>query len=167
MKGRERIAAVILMVLALALLLGMAAEAQGTRETIRTLYVGSLTVTNSIASNGEAAFARLAADGLTAQAGVVGQLVLTPAGAITVTNGMTLTPTVNVHPLAAAGAVTATLGGCRAGLMVTLYNVTTPTITIADSGAGVLAGNVALGQGDTLTLVGSGTACHQVGTANN
>lgn len=53
---------------------------------------------------------------------------------ITVTNGMTLTPSVNVYRLNAAGAVTITLAACtNDGQVLYLYGEDNQTITVADS----------------------------------
>lgn len=105
-----------------------------------------------------------AADGtITGQAG----LNLIPGAAISVTDGSTITPTTAIQELTAAGNVGAALAACGDGQVLTLLNLSNVTITITDTGSIRLAGNAALGQYDSLTVVGSGVTCIEVARANN
>ena len=105
-----------------------------------------------------------AADGtITGQAG----LYLIPGTAITVADGGTITPTTAIQELTAAGNVGAALAACGDGQVLTLVNLSNVTITITDTGTIHLAGNAALGQYDSLTVVGSGVRCIEVARANN
>lgn len=105
-----------------------------------------------------------AADGtITGQAG----LTMIPGAAISVTNGGIITPTTAIQELTAAGNVGAELATCGDGQMLTLINLSNVTITITDTGSVKLAGNAALGQYDSLTVVGSGVTCIETARANN
>ncbi len=176
MKGMSRIAAVVLVVVGLLLALGAVADAQGTREVIRNLYVNSLTVATSLTSNGPLAAGAanftgnvttdgtFSADGtITTQAG----LSLIPGTAISVTDGSTITPTTAIQELTAAGNVGASLAACGDGQVLTLLNLSNVTITITDTGTIKLSGNATLGQWDSLSVVGSGVTCVEVARANN
>lgn len=104
------------------------------------------------------------ADGtITGQAG----LTLIPGTAISVTDGSTITPTTAIQELTAAGNVGAALAACGDGQMLTLVNLSNVTITITDTGGIKLAGNAALGQYDSLTVIGSGVTCVETARANN
>ena len=104
------------------------------------------------------------ADGtITTQAG----LNLIPGTAISVTDGSTITPTTAIQELTAAGNVGAALAACGDGQVLVLVNLSNVTITITDTGTIRLAGNAALGQYDTLTVVGSGVTCLETARANN
>ena len=96
-----------------------------------------------------------------------GNLYLIPGTAITVTDGSTITPTTAIQELASAGNVGAALASCGDGQVLVLVNTTNTTITITDTGTIRLAGNAALGQWDSLTVVGSGVTCVEVARANN
>jgi len=105
-----------------------------------------------------------AADGtITGQAG----FNLIPGTSITVTDGGTITPTTAIQELTAAGHVGAALAACGDGQVQTFVNLSNVTITITDTGTIHLAGNAALGQYDSLTVVGSGARCIEVARANN
>lgn len=94
-------------------------------------------------------------------------LYLIPGTAITVTNGGTITPTTAVQELTAAGNVGAELAACGDGQVLHLVNLSNVTITITDTGTIRLEGNAALGQYDTLTVVGNGVSCIELARANN
>lgn len=105
-----------------------------------------------------------AADGtITGQGG----FNLIPGTSITVTDGGTITPTTAIQELTAAGNVGAALAACGDGQVQTFVNLSNVTITITDTGTIHLAGNAALGQYDSLTVVGSGVRCIEVARANN
>jgi hypothetical protein len=92
---------------------------------------------------------------------------LVPGTSITVADGGTITATTAVQELTAAGAVGAALGACADGQVLSLVNIVNQTITITDTGTTRLTANAALGQWDTLTVIGNGTACIEVARANN
>ena len=96
-----------------------------------------------------------------------GLLSIATVDELTVANGGTITPTGTLQRLTAAGAVGAALGAPTAGAYVMLLNTSANTITITDTTGAVLAGNAALGQWDTLTIVGYGNSWHEVARANN
>lgn len=96
-----------------------------------------------------------------------GGLSLIPGTAITVTDGSTITPTTAIQELTAAGNVGAALAACGDGQVQTFVNLSNVTITITDTGTIHLAGNAALGQYDSLTVVGSGVRCIEIARANN
>ena len=92
---------------------------------------------------------------------------LIPGTSITVTDGGTITPTTAVQELTAAGNVGAGLAACGDGQVLHLVNLSNVTITITDTGTTRLATNAALGQYDTLTVIGNGVACIEAARANN
>jgi len=61
--------------------------------------------------------------------------------------------------------VTITVGA--EGMVTTITNVSTPTLTITDTGTLIMAGNLALGQYDNLTLRSDGTRWIELGRSNN
>ena len=99
-----------------------------------------------------------------------GDVAFVPQAAVTVTNGSEINPTTAYIPLTSAGTVgtssilTAT---STVGDLIVLVNTANTTITISDTGALRLSGNIALGQFDTLTLLFDGTAWNQLATSNN
>ena len=106
---------------------------------------------------------------LSADGDITGQdgLFLIPGTAISVTDGGTITPTTAVQELTAAGNVGAALAACADGQVQTLVNLSNVTVTITDTGGIKLAGNAALGQYDSLTVIGSGVTCIELARANN
>lgn len=92
-------------------------------------------------------------------------LFLTAQPVITVTTFFT--PTGRYQPVTATAArgVTMTVGA--EGMVVTITNVGTNTITITDTAPLIMAGNLALGQYDNLTLRSDGTRWIEMGRSNN
>ncbi len=91
-------------------------------------------------------------------AATFGGLFTASAGAsITVTNGAAFIPTAMYQPLSAADAVTPTITVPAAGKVVCVWNTSSNTITLADTGNQVLSGNAALGQYDFLCGYSDGT----------
>ena len=88
---------------------------------------------------------------------------------VTVTANGTIAVTADIVPLTAAGTVgTGTITGCNtAGKVTTFYNTANQTITISDTSTIMLAANAALGQYDTLTVLGDGTNCLGIAQSNN
>lgn len=101
-----------------------------------------------------------------------GHLITTPATAITVTPGGTVTPAGYYQPItaAASGTGTSSIAGCSsdtAGKRVVFVNTSSNTITFTDTGTLKLAGNAALGQYDALGVICDGTNWVQVTKADN
>lgn len=183
----------LLTVFFLALILTLAAFAPVLKEEIDHLVVKKITLqeggaffssaldmdANAISNIGAAGTDFSASGGLTLAQGLTvsdGNVVIadfaqaTAQGALTVTDGGTITATGSYQPLTAAGAVGATLGGCaasNAGQVTTFINAGGQTITITDTGTTVLGGNAALGQYDTLVVWCDGTRQIQIAKADN
>ena len=86
----------------------------------------------------------------------------------TVTHGVPITPTGTFCNLYAAGAVsTDSIVAGTAGDMLILYNSSSATITISDTGTLKISGDTALGQYDSLTLISDGTNWVEIAQANN
>lgn len=95
------------------------------------------------------------------------ELYLIPPAALTVTDGAVITPTAAFMELTAAGAVGAELPAAGDGQLLILLNVGAQTITISDTATIESTGDIALGQYDSLTLIGSGVKWYQVAASNN
>lgn len=138
--------------------------AQTIRTTGDAAFGDDVTVADTLAVSGAASAASVSVTG----AAVVGtQLSLAPQDAIAVTDGAYITPTGTLQRLSGVGNAWGWLGVPQSGQLVTFINQSNVTITISDTTGQVLAGNAALGQWDTLTVVGYGTAWHEVARANN
>lgn len=96
-----------------------------------------------------------------------GDLILTAATSITVTNGAAFTPTGFIQPITAGGAVTPTITIPSAGKCYAVRNTSSNTITIVDTGNQVLAGNFAMGQYDVLGFCSDGTRIIEHYRSNN
>lgn len=97
-----------------------------------------------------------------------GNLRALPQTAITVSNNSSITPTGMYQPLTAVAAVgTSSIAAQAAGTVVVFQNVNTNAITLTDTGTLRLAGNAALGQHDTLTLLSDGTNWIEVSRSDN
>lgn len=99
-----------------------------------------------------------------------GVLSMTPATSLTVADNALITPTTSVMRLTAAAAVgisgtNIALGD--AGAVLVLLNVGSNTITFTETGTFVSAGNIALGAGDSATLISTGTGWTQIAGSNN
>lgn len=95
------------------------------------------------------------------------ELYLIPPDALAVTDGATITPTAAVMELTAAGAVGAELVAAGDGQLLILINTSANTITISDTATLESTGDIALGQYDTLTLMGVGVKWYQLAASNN
>lgn len=95
------------------------------------------------------------------------ELYVIPQDAFTVTNGSTLTVTGAVMQLTAAGTVGADLPAATDGRVLILVNGVNQTITITETASAVMAGNFAMGQGDTLTMIGNGVVWYELSRSNN
>lgn len=91
------------------------------------------------------------------------------AAAITVSNGVPITPTSSYQPLTAGGNAGTTLAasGFVTGTLVTFENLANVTITITDTATTMLGGNAALGQYDTLVVIWDGTNWVQLSKTDN
>jgi len=106
--------------------------------------------------------------GITGSTTVGGLFLLSKQGNVTVTDGGEIAATKSFVPLTAAGAVgTSNITTGAAGQLLVLMNVGSNTITITDTGTIMLAGDCALGQYDTLTLISDGTNWLEITRANN
>lgn len=94
-------------------------------------------------------------------------LYMIPPDALTVTDGATITPTASIMELTAAGAVGAELVAAGDGQLLILVNTSANTITISDTATIESTGDIALGQYDTLTLVGMGVKWYEIAASNN
>ena len=65
------------------------------------------------------------------------------------------------------GAVGAELINAADGQLLILINTSANTITITETAAAVMAGNFAMGQGDSLTLMGNGVVWYELSRSNN
>lgn len=90
-----------------------------------------------------------------------------PPAVVTVTDGGIITPTGAVVELTAAGAVGAELAAASDGQFLILINTVAQTITISETTGVRIAGDFAMGQYDTLTLIGQGVSWHEVARSNN
>lgn len=102
--------------------------------------------------------------------------LITAGSALTLYNGDTITVTQTLMPLSGAEVVTTSattaIAAPTSGLAVTgtlciLVNAGSNAITVKDSANTVLAGDVALGQGDALGVVWDGVDWVQLFTSNN
>lgn len=126
---------------------------------------GSLTVTGStgLIGNVDVTGNLEAVDHLATQA----EFYMIPPDAVTVTNGGTITPTGAVVELTAAGAVGAAMAPAVDGQFLILINTVNQTITISETSTARMAGDFAMGQYDTITLIGQGVTWHEVARSNN
>ena len=126
---------------------------------------GSLTVTGSVAMLGNLDVTGNveAVDHLLTQA----EFYMIPPAAVTVTDGGIITPTGAVVELTAAGAVGSSLAAAGDGQFLILINTVNQTITISETSTARMAGDFAMGQYDTITLIGQGVTWHEVARSNN
>jgi hypothetical protein len=96
-----------------------------------------------------------------------GQTYFIPGDAVAVTDGAIITPTTTVVELTAAGTVGAEMGVASDGQLVTLINTVNQTITISETAGARMAGNFAMGQYDTITLMGNGVTWFEIARSNN
>ena len=154
----------------------LAVDAQTTYQRFENLWAKTIRTTGAATIGGALTGAaanftgNVTTDGTFSAGGTIsGQagLSLIPGTAISVTDGSTITPTTAIQELTAAGNVGAALAACGDGQVQTFVNLSNVTITITDTGMIHLAGNAALGQYDSLTVVGSGVRCIEIARANN
>lgn len=131
-----------------------------------TMSAGNLTLTtgNVVATAGDvtAGDDATVSDDLT----VGGFTRITAQTGITVTTAA-FTPTGTYQPIASAGTVTPTITVLAAGTMVRLVNTTNTSIVLVDTSTVKLAGNITLGQYDSLTLVSDGANWIELARSNN
>lgn len=99
--------------------------------------------------------------------GTSAELYLFSGDALAVTDGQVITPTESLLELTATGEVTASLETAVDGQVLILANSSNSTINIADSGTTRLSAAAALGQYDTLTLIGLGTSWYEIARSTN
>lgn len=130
-----------------------------------TLTASTATITGTLVVGGNSDFTGNVevVDHLLTQA----ELYMIPPDAVTVTNGGTITPTGAVVELTAAGAVGAAMAAAGDGQFLILINTVNQTITISETASARMAGDFAMGQYDTLTLIGQGVTWHEVARSNN
>ncbi len=88
--------------------------------------------------------------------------------AISVTQGMTITPTGTFQALTAADDVsTGAIAAGAPGDLLILFNEADLTITISDTGTLKLSGNAVLAQYDSITLISTGTDWIELAQADN
>jgi hypothetical protein len=127
---------------------------------------GDAAVGGTFAATGNASFAgTVAVNG--SDLAVAAQLAIVPQTAISLTNGGIITPTGTVQEITSSGNVTVTLASPGSGDILVLVNTANVSIVIEDTTGQTLAGNVTLGQWDTLTLLGRGTAWIELSRSNN
>jgi hypothetical protein len=124
---------------------------------------GTVVDTLIVEGNGDVVGNFEVADHLLTQA----ELYMIPPATLTITDGATIVPTGVVMELTSAGAVGAELSTAGDGQLLILVNVGAQTITISDTATIESTGDIALGQYDTLTLIGSGVKWYQVAASNN
>lgn len=95
------------------------------------------------------------------------EFYMIPPAAVTVTNGGIITPTGAVVELTAAGTVGSSLAPAVDGQFLILINTASQTITISETSTARIAGDFAMGQYDTITLIGQGVTWHEVARSNN
>jgi cytoskeletal protein CcmA (bactofilin family) len=94
---------------------------------------------------------------------------VTAQGVVTATMNGWITPTGSLQPLTAAGAVSIDGGTNIAHLTdyLILVNIGAQTITISETTGLISAGNIALGAGDSATLIWADGGWIQIGLSNN
>ena len=189
MKRTTHALAAILIAALLIVSFGAALDAQGIRQQFehviaRALTVnGATTINSSTTINGE-----LTANGATTINGAAtfngssnfaGHIVaddyfattdwvyLIPPPAMVITDGATITPTATVMELTATAPAGAELINAADGQFLVLVNTGAQTITISDTATIEATGDIALGQNDTLTLIGVGVKWYQIAASNN
>ena len=125
---------------------------------------GATTLTTLNATNNATIAGTLA---VADQAAFSDEIYMIPRDAYSVTNGSTITVTGAVMDLTSAGTVGADLPPATDGRLLILVNTVNQTITITETASAVMAGNFAMGQGDTLTMLGSGVVWYELSRSNN
>lgn len=169
--------------LLLLVLLAVAVDAQTTYQRFENLWARTLRSTGDLTVGGAASVTGGAAVGgdltvggattLGGAAAVSG--ALTAGGAVrlgagdvlTVTNGGPLTAVRAFQQVTAGSAAGMTLTVLPTGTLLVLVNMGSNAVTITDTGTTMLAGNVALGQYDSLTVISDGTNMVELARANN
>lgn len=98
---------------------------------------------------------------------LVGHLRAATAAPAALVTGTALAPGALLQPVSMATAGTVPLTIPTAGRIICVWNTGSQGVTIADSGNQVLAGNVTLGQYDTLCGVSDGTRFLEIMRSNN
>lgn len=175
MQRFTRSAAAIFTAAALIIALATALDAQGIKQQFEHVIARALTVEGAATMNADLTVAddltigdAATATSISAATGIFDIARLTPATAISVTQGLTITAAGSYQPLESAGNVsTGAITAGAAGDVLILANQANTTITISDTGTLKLSGNLALGQYDSVTLISDGTNWIQAATSNN
>lgn len=135
------------------------AAVTGTLDVDGQATVGSLIVE----ANGDVTGNWEVTDHLLTQA----ELYLIPPAALVLEDSDIITPTAAVMEITAASEVTVTLATAGDGQVLILVNTSDQTINIAEDASLVMANAAALGEGDTLMLVGVGVIWYELSRSNN
>jgi hypothetical protein len=174
---RKAVTALLVAVLLVAVLV-MTVDAQSTFQRFENIVVKSLRSTGAAIITGNTSvagtFAATGASTLTGAVTTGGALTVgtllgtTVATTQTVVADGTVTAAGTFQPItAAAGVGTSNVTVLPNGVIVTFVNVGSNTITFTDTGTLILAGNAALGAGDSVTLQSNGVNMYQIATSNN
>ncbi len=146
---------------------GGATWACGSGGTMQFLSGSTLTVASGASVNfaPNVSFSQISVSGNI----TVANFLLTPkVTAVTVTQDSIITPTASLQAIQSAGTVgTGSIAAMAAGTRLTIYNAVNQSITISDTAPLILAGDAALGQYDSLSLVSDGTRWIETGRSNN
>jgi hypothetical protein len=135
-----------------------------------TLGVDGMTNEGNLTVSGTANTGALtaASASVTADLTVGADLTLSGQTAVSVTNDVPITPTGTLQELESAGTVgTDDIAAGAAGDVLVLWNSASTSIGITDTGTLKLAGNVTLGQYDTIVLFSDGTNWIELSRTNN
>jgi hypothetical protein len=86
---------------------------------------------------------------------------------VTLTNNLVWEPEEAYTPILSTGSITVQLSACDAGRLIVIVNTVNQTITFSDTAPAILSGSTALGQYDSLTLMGDGTRCIEIAQVDN
>lgn len=175
MKRTSRTATAALVAVLLSAALAATLNAQGIKQQFEHVVARALTVQGAATLNADLTVAddltvgdAVTATSLDAATVIADVARLTPATAISVTQGLTITAAGSYQPLESAGNVsTGAITAGAAGDVLILANQANTTITISDTGTLKLSGNLALGQYDSVTLISDGANWIQAATSNN
>lgn len=141
---------------------------QFTRVTTRYLTV---TLTSIFTGNVTMGDDLTVADNMAANDTIIADFeTTTPQTSLLLTMNGWITPTGSIQPIRSAGAVS--INSTRiapgfTGQKLTLINFGANTVTITETAPHLMSGNAALGVGDNITLVYSGTAWIETAKVNN
>lgn len=158
---------VVSIALLLTLTLGGVLQAQGSRSVFSWVISDRLTVANSATVGDDLTVA----DNMAANDTIIADFeTTTPQTSLLLTMNGWITPTGSIQPIRAAGAVS--INSTRiapgfTGQKLTLVNYGANTVTITETAPHLMAGNFAIGTGDNITMIYSGTAWIETARVNN